>query len=103
MVSKKSIREDKINLTRDGEHVKTGMKTAEVLNSFLSNIAEHLKIPQNSNFDPIVQNITNPTLKAIVKHKNHTSIHIIQDKYKDKNKFTLTEVTTQDTEKEIFD
>ena len=40
------------------------MKTAEVLNSFFSNKVQNLKIPQYSNFDPIVQNIANPTSKA---------------------------------------
>ena len=46
------------------------MKTAEVFNSFFSNILKNLKIPQYSNFDPIAQNIEVPTLKAIVKYKN---------------------------------
>ena len=42
-----SISGDKINLTEDDEHIKTEMKTAEVLNSFFSNIVKNLKIPQN--------------------------------------------------------
>ena len=63
--SYKSISEDKINLTGNGEHVKTEMKTAEALNSFFLDIVKNLKIP--TNFDPIVQNIEDPTLKTIVK------------------------------------
>ena len=35
------------------------MKIAEVLNTFFSNTVKNLKIPQFSNFDPIVQNIEN--------------------------------------------
>ena len=42
------------NLTENGEHLKTEMKTAEVLNSFYSNLVMNLKIPQYLNFDPIV-------------------------------------------------
>ena len=38
-----------------------------------------------------------------MKYKNHLSILTIQAKYKGKNKFSFIEVTTQDTEKEIFD
>ena len=38
-----------------------------------------------------------------MKYKNHPSILTIQAKYKGKNKFSFTEVTTQDIEKEIFD
>ena len=64
LFSYKSIHGYKINLTKNGEHVKTEMKTAEVLNSFFSNKIQNLKIPQYSNFDPIVQNIANPTSKA---------------------------------------
>ena len=103
LFSDKSITGDKINLTENGEYVKTEMKTAEVFNSFFSNIVKNLKIPHYSNFDPIAQNIEDPTLKAIVKYKNHPSILTIQAKYKGKNKFSFTEVTTQDIEKEIFD
>ena len=102
LFSNKSINADKINLTENGEYVKTEMKIAEVFNSFLSNIAKNFKVPQYSNFDPIAQNIEDPTLKAIVKYKNHPSILTIQTKYEGKNKCSFTEVTTQDIEKEIF-
>ena len=82
LFSNKSINADKINLTENGEYVKTEMKIAEVFNSFLSNIAKNFKVPQYSNFDPIAQNIEDPTLKAIVKYKNHPSILTIQTTYK---------------------
>ena len=38
LFSNKSLRGDKINLTENGEHVKTEVKKAKVLNSFFSNI-----------------------------------------------------------------
>ena len=38
-----------------------------------------------------------------MKYKKNPSILTIQAKYKGKNKFSFTEVTTQDIEKEIFD
>ena len=63
---------DKTNSTENAEHVKTEMKTAEVLNSFFTNIVSNLKIPQYSDFDPIVQSVEDPTLKVIVKYKNQT-------------------------------
>lgn len=80
-------------MTENGEHVKIEMKIAEVLNSFFSNKAKNLKIPQYSSFDP----------KGIVNYKNHSCIPIIQAKYKGKIKFSFTEVTTQYIEKDIFD
>ena len=106
LFSNKSINADKINLTENGEYVKTEMKIAEVFNSFLSNVAKNFKVPQYSNFDPIAQNIEDPTLKAIkaiVKYKNRPSILTIQAKYRGNNKFSFTGVTTKDIEKEIFD
>ena len=43
----------------------------EVCNSYFSDVVKNLKIPQYSDFDPIVQNIEDPDLKAIVKYRNH--------------------------------
>ena len=40
-------------LTENRKYVKTEMKTAEIFNSFYSNIVKNLKICQYSNFDPI--------------------------------------------------
>ena len=42
LFSDKSISGDKINLTENGEYDKTEMKTAEVFNSFFSNIITNL-------------------------------------------------------------
>ena len=53
------------------------------------------KIDQYSNFDHIVQNIEDPTLKDIVKYKTHLSILTIQARYEGHNKFSVTEVTTR--------
>ena len=46
-----------------GENIKTEMKTANVLNGFFSNIVEILKL---SICDPQVNNIENPTIRAIL-------------------------------------
>ena len=101
LFSDKSISGNKINLTENCEYVKTEMRTAKVFNSFFSNIVKNLKIPHYSNFDPIAQNIEDhPTLKAIVKYKNHPSILTVQAKYKGKNQPYFTE---KDIEKDIFD
>ena len=62
LLSDKSISGNKINLTKNGELVKTKMKPVEVLNIFSSNIGKNLKTHQYSNFDPIVQSIEYLTL-----------------------------------------
>ena len=92
LFSDKSIRRNKINLTENGKYIKTKMKTAEVFHSFFSNVVKNLKIPQYSNSDPIAQNIEDPTLKAIEKYKNHSSIVTTEAKYKGKNIFYFAEL-----------
>ena len=44
--SDKSVCRDKMNLTVNGEHAKTDMRTKDVLNSLFSNIVDYLKILQ---------------------------------------------------------
>ena len=48
--------------------------TAEVLNTFLSNIISKIKIEGYSNCDPLANNIRDPILQCIVKYRNHPSI-----------------------------
>ena len=100
LFSDKSNSGSKINLIENEEYAKTEMKILEVLNSFFSNVVKNLKIPQYSNFDPIAQNIEDPTLKAIGKYKNHPSILTIQAKYKGRIIFFCRSIYI---EKEIFD
>ena len=57
----------------NGEIVKTGKETAEVFNNFFCNIVKNLNIFQYSDFDPIIENFKNPTLKAIFKYKKQHS------------------------------
>ena len=47
--------------------------TAEVKNIF-GNIVKNLEINQYSNSDPVINNVKDPTLRAILKYKDHLSI-----------------------------
>ena len=60
-------------LIRD-EISKTELETAETLNSFFSNTVKNLNISRYSEFDPVTENIADPTLKAIFNYKYHPSI-----------------------------
>ena len=93
------------DFTEDSKHIKNGIKTAEVLNRFFSNILKNLKDPLCSNVDPIIQNVEDSALKIIAKYKDHASTLNIQTKYKGKKKFPFTKdmPCTQDIEKNIFD
>ena len=71
---------DHIHLVENDELIKTDLETAEVFNNFFSNIVQKLKISRYTNEEPIVSNINDPTLKAILKYRNHPSITAIQNK-----------------------
>ena len=58
-------------MSENGEIVKNGKGTAEVFNFFFfGKIVKNLNISQCSDFDPIIENVKDPTLKAILKYKN---------------------------------
>ena len=76
-LSDKSCVKEQINLVEKGEILKTDLETAEVLNTFFGNIVKNLEINQYSNFDPVINNFKDPTMRAILKYKDHPSIHAI--------------------------
>ena len=59
----------KVSLIENGEIVETEKETADVFNNFFGNIVKNLNISQYSDFDPIIENVKDPTLKAILKYK----------------------------------
>ena len=88
-------------MVEKGEILKTDLETAEVLNTFFGNIVKNLEINQYSNFDPAINNAKDPTLEAILKHKDHPSILAIQNKYKNRIKFDFEKMDLASIEKEI--
>ena len=61
-----------------GRILKTASETAETLNNFFSNIVKNLNISRYNEFVPVTKNILDPTLKAIFKYKDQTTILAIQ-------------------------
>ena len=92
---------DRINISEKGKILKTESETAESLNSFFSNIAKNLNISRYSGFDPVTENIANPTLKAIFKYKDHPSILAIHS-HCEKETFRFSEVNIEDIKKDIL-
>ena len=78
------------------------METANVLNTFFSNVVSNLNISRFPNSDPLIRNIKDPTLKAILKYRKHPSITDIESRYKDVSSFNFAEVNEGDIEKEVF-
>ena len=75
--------------------------TAETLNDFFSKIVKNLNISRYCELDTVAANITKPTLRAILKYKDHPSILAIQSQCRAKT-FHFTEVETEGIKKEIL-
>ena len=100
-LSDKSCAKEQINLVEKGETLKTDLETAEVLNTFFGNIVKNLEINQYSNFDPVINHVKDPTLRAILKYKYHSNIPAIQNNCKTGIKFAFEELDLESIEKEI--
>ena len=64
LLSDKSRKRARINISETGEISKTESEIAETLNIFFSNIAKNLNISRYREFDPVKENIANPTLET---------------------------------------
>ena len=84
---------DIISISEQGDSLKTESETTETLNDFFSNISRY---PE---FDSVPENMTEPTLRAFLKCKDHPSILAIQCEVKT---LCFTEVNAKDIKKEIL-
>ena len=73
-LSKKTIPSEKITLIDDDELLTDEQKVANTLNDFFSSIVTSLNLPESKNANPLSDNMDHPTLKAIMKWRNHPSV-----------------------------
>ena len=73
LLSHESFAKEQINLVEKGEILKADLEIAETLNTFFENIVKNLAI-EYSNFDHVINNVKDSTLRAILKYKDHPSI-----------------------------
>ena len=100
-LSKKFNARKRISFSENGEMVKTEKETAEIFNDFFRNFVKNLNISQYSDFDPIIENVKDPTLKAILKYEKHPSILVIRTKGNRNGTFSFKEVIFKEIETEI--
>ena len=80
-------------INKDGQN-------AEILNTFLSNAAKNLEIPEYQEIDSLANDICHPIFKAILKYRNHPRIVAIKNLNKGSG-FDFCRVSVQDVFKEI--
>ena len=76
-------------------------KVASTLNDFFSSIVTSMNLPESQNADPLSDNIDHPTLKAIMKWRNHPSALAITAVQESRERFAFSSVTLADVAKEI--
>ena len=89
MLSNKFVNNEKITLVDNEKIITNDKEIAKVLNDFFSNIIKTLNIPKKDHTDSIVENVRDPTLKAILKYRKHPSILAIKRKLKSGPAFTF--------------
>ena len=68
--------------TEDDKIVENDKNTASILNEFFSNIITTLGSPQNNETEPVIHNIGDPLMKAILIYRFHPSIVAIKKNFK---------------------
>ena len=100
-LSNKSGENEKIILAEKEEVLANGSSVAKVLNNFFSNIVRALGISDYTHSHPLAKEVNDPTLRAIIKSRNHPSALTIPEKYKTSSIFTFSHVTKEEVLKEI--
>ena len=100
LFSDKTKSNEKITLVEDETVTTQDEQNAELLNLFFSNAVKNLKIPRFSNTNPLAERLSDPTLKAILKYKNHPSIVAIRNANNNSH-FHFNEVSVEEVYKEI--
>ena len=95
---------EKIALIEEKETVSNDENTAQVLNTFFSNMVGSLNIPEYVTNDPIFDNISDPIIKLIVKYRKHPCILTIGEVCKEKKHvyFLFSEVANEEIRREIL-
>ena len=76
-------------------------KCAEVMNNFFSDVVKELDIARSLHTEPM-SDTCDPTIKAIMKYKNHLSILRLNDKMEADSSFNFYAISDEDMEKQLL-
>ena len=98
----KGINHDKITLVENEETVSDNKEISETLNNFFSEVVANLNLPQYDDPSENVEYIEDPVARAVEKHKNHSSIRLIKENYRNTNNiFHFDKVPAKENEKKL--
>ena len=81
LLADKAKSSEYITLVHEDKRITTYDGNAKILNSFFSNVVQHLKIPEFKHIDLSAECISHPALKAIIKFRNHPSVSAIRNAF----------------------
>ena len=77
------------------------MEQLRFLKTFFFNIVKNFNISQYCDFDPTIENVKDPTLKAILKYEKHPSVLAIITKCNKNGVFSFREVSLKQIKTQI--
>ena len=92
LLSNKVVYIETITLLEDGNIVENDKNTESILNKFFFNIIRTLGIPQYNETEPVSHNIGDLLMKAIMKHRFHTTIVAIKKNCNSDLSFSFSQV-----------
>ena len=98
----KGVNHDNITLVENEETVSYNKEISETLNNFFSEVVTNLKLPQYHDPTVNVDDIEDPVARTVEKYKNHPSIRLIKENYRNTNNtFHFENVSVKEIEKEL--
>ena len=88
-------------LIENNQIISDNKKCAEVMNNFFSDVVKELDIDRGLHTESM-SDTCDPTIKAIMKYKNHPSILRINDKMEADSSFNFHAISNEDMEKQLF-
>ena len=90
MSSNKFVNSEKITLVVNEKIITNDKRIANNLNHFFLKLNKNLNIPQKNHTDSIIENVREPSLKAILKYRRYHIAKILAIKRKTKSGPALT-------------
>ena len=98
----KGVNHDNITLVENDETVTDNKEISETLNNFFSEVVTNFNLPQYHDPTVNVDDIEDPVARSVEKYKNHPSIRLIKENYRNTNNiFHFENVSVKEIEKEL--
>ena len=97
----KDVNHDSITLVQNEETISDNKEISETLSNFFSEVVTNLNLPHYDDPTVNIEFMDDPVARAVEKYKNHPSIRLIKENYRNTNNtFRFENVSVKEIEKE---